>query len=108
MKMKWKIFSGALLWIGLVGIIHYTRICFNKESSNWSESSSDNSIRSYVLSFVFILSYPGQLISSNVELFLGKPFAENFSLFEEICSDIFWALLIMLIIWKFPPKPKKL
>jgi len=111
MKIKWKIFTGILIWIALVGIVHYTRISFNKESPSWNEGVHHDSIytsaRSYVLSFALVLSCPGQLVSSNVELIRGTPFPEDISLFEEICNDVFYALLIVLIVWKFPPKPKR-
>jgi hypothetical protein len=107
--MKWKIFAGVLTWIALVGIIHYTRICWLKESPNWNESSPGDSIRSYVFSFAMILSYPGLLVSTCLPLLRRLPMDLNgFNVFAEIFDDIFYALLIALIIWKFPPKPKKL
>jgi len=109
MKMKWKIFAGILLWIALVGIFQYTRVCWLKESPNWNESSPDDSIRSYVLSFAMVLSCPGLLVSAYLPLLHGLPLdSDGFSIFAEIFNDIFYALLIALMIWKFRPKPKKL
>ena len=111
MKIKRKIFLGILIWIALVGIIHYTRISFNKESPSWNEGIHHDSIytsaRNYVLSFALILSSPGEIVSSNVELIRGMPFNEDSNLLGEICNDVFYAILIVLIVLKFPQKPKE-
>jgi hypothetical protein len=85
------------------------RVRFNIESQYWNDNPPDNfweNFRDEVFSFGLMLTIPGQLVSENVELIRG-PFAEDFSLFEEVVSDIFYALLIALIVWKFPFKSKK-